>query len=81
MLNIVITANNNYQWPKTYQHKVYLLELILNKYSFYITFKQQLHKKNLMYLDQLTTSENNTLLKWQHISPRLQYLLKEKQPL
>ena len=34
-----------------------------------------------MYLDQLTTSENNTLLKWQHISPRLQYLPKGKQPL
>ena len=56
-------AHNNYQWPKTYQHNAYLLELLLNKYSFYATFKQQLHKKNLIYLDQLTTSENNILLK------------------
>ena len=34
-----------------------------------------------MYLDQLTTLENNTLLKQQHISPRLQYLPKGKQSL
>jgi hypothetical protein len=34
-----------------------------------------------MYLDQLTTSENNILLKWQHISPRVHYLPKGKQPL
>jgi hypothetical protein len=79
-LNIVITANNNYQWPKIYQHNAYSLEQILNKHPLYSTFKQQLRKKNIIYLDQLTTSENNILLKWQHISPRVYHLPKGKRP-
>ena len=58
-----------------------LLEKILGQHTLYKTFKKQLHQKNLLYLDQLTTSENNVLLKWQHISPRIYHLPKGKQPL
>jgi ribonuclease HI len=80
-LGITIIANNNYQWPKTYQHSAYPLEKILSQHTLYRTFKKQLRQKNLLYLDQLMTSENNVLLKWQHISPRIYHLPKGKQPL
>src|SRR6185295_8562881 len=45
-------------------HQLQPLEPILKQHSKYITFKKQLRRLNLLYLKQLCTSDNTTLLEW-----------------
>ena len=75
-----IDAHSSIIWPNTIIYEAYSLELLLNQYNSYNIFKKQLKTKNILYLDQLTTMDNSTLLKWEHLSPRIGYLPKGKIP-
>ena len=75
-----IDAHYSIIWPHTITHTAYPLEKLLNKHNSYNIFKKQLKIKNILYLDQLTTMDNSTLLKWEHLSPRIGYLPKGKIP-
>src|SRR6185295_6753077 len=80
-LGISIIANSNVIWPNTTQDGHQPLEPILNQHPKYNTFRKQLRKNNILFLEQLCTADNSTLLKWHHLSPRLHHLTKGKQPL
>src|SRR5690242_9109901 len=80
-LKLSVTANSNILWPHTIQHNLQLLEKILITNPKYKTFKYQLRKLKLLYLEQLCTADNTTLLIWKHLSPRLLHLPKGKEPL
>ena len=45
-----------------------LIENILKTHKDYNNFKKQLRTKHILYLEQLTSSDNSALLDWQHIS-------------
>ena len=75
-----IDAHYSIILPHTITHIAYPLEKLLNKHNSYNIFKKQLKIKNILYLDQLTTMDNSTLLKWEHLSPRIGYLPKGKIP-
>ena len=75
-----IDAHYSIMLPHTITHTAYPLEKLLNKHNSYNIFKKQLKIKNILYLDQLTTMDNSTLLKWEHLSPRIGYLPKGKIP-
>ena len=62
-LNIQIDAHYSIAWLHTITHIAYPLEKLLNEHNSYCTFKKQLKIKNILYLDQLTTMDNTTLLK------------------
>ena len=79
-LNMQIDAHSSIIWPNTIIHNVYPLELLLNQHDAYNTFKKQLKTKNILYLDQLTTMDNSSLLEWEHLSPRIGYLPRGKKP-
>ncbi|CAG8855648.1 38278_t:CDS:1, partial [Gigaspora margarita] len=49
-------------------------EQILQHHPKYKTFKQQLRHKQILYLEQLYSADNQTLLSWKHLLPRLHYL-------
>jgi len=68
-------------WPNTFHDGYQPLEPILNQHPKYHTFRKQLRKHNILYLEQLCTADNSTLLKWHHLSPRLHNLTKGRQPL
>ena len=79
-LNMQIDAHYSIMLPHTITHTAYPLEKLLNKHNSYNIIKKQLKIKNILYLDQLTTMDNSTLLKWEHLSPRIGYLPKGKIP-
>ena len=79
-LNMQIDAHSSIIWPNTIIHNAYPLELLLNQHNAYNTFKKQLKTKNILYLDQLTTMDNSSLLEWEHLSPRIGYLPRGKKP-
>src|SRR6185295_4290871 len=76
-----ILANSNVLWPNTFHDRYQSLEPILNQHSKYHTFRKQLQKNNILYLEQLCTADNSTLLKWHHLLSRLHNLTKGRQPL
>jgi len=61
-LNMQIDAHSSIIWPNTIIHNAYPLELLFNQHNAYNIFKKQLKTKNILYLDQLTTMDNSTLL-------------------
>src|SRR5260363_286757 len=67
--------------PQTIDNGGTSLEKILTKHPKYNTFKQQLCHKHILYLEQLCSVDNNTLLDWQHLLPRLLHLPTGKIPL
>ena len=80
-LGLTISVNSNSTWPHTINNSGQALEPILSQHSKYLTFKKQLRQANIMYLEQLYTTDNSTLLDWKHLLPRLLYLLKDRKPL
>ena len=70
-LNISITSNHNLAWPQTISGGSLPLENILSQHPNYHTFKQQLRHKKILFLEQLCSANNNVLLDWSHLSPRL----------
>ena len=62
-LNMQIDAHYSIMLPYTITHTAYPLKKLLNKHNSYNIFKKQLKIKNILYLDQLTTIDNSTLLK------------------
>ena len=80
-LEINIIANPNITWPKVVNSGNLPLEQILQHHPKYKTFKQQLRHKQILYLEQLCSADNQTLLSWKHLSPRLHHLPTGKQPL
>src|SRR5437868_8954310 len=75
-----IEIHSSIIWPNTIIHNAYPLELLLNQHDAYNTFKKQHKTKNILYLDQLTTMDNSSLLEWEHLSPRIGYLPRGKKP-
>ena len=57
------------------------IEKLLHLHKLYPQFKKQLCIKQIIYLEQLTLCDNSVLLDWQHISPRIQQILKGHKPL
>ena len=57
------------------------LNLYYHQHPKYIIFKRQIRHQQIMYLEQLCSSENNILLEWKHLSPRLLHLIKGRKPL
>jgi ribonuclease HI len=81
-LNISSSVNSNMSWPHTISYNsVQPLEKILSHHSQYITFKKQLKRLNLLFLEQLCSMDNTTLLDWKHISPRVLQLSRGRKPL
>ena len=80
-MGITVQANSNILWPQTIENNCTPLERILSKHPKYSTFKQQLRHKQILYLEQLCSTDNTTLLTWQHISPRLLHLPTGRKPL
>ena len=80
-LQISIHSYSNSSWPKIINDSNTPLENILSNHPKYNTFKQQLRHKNILYLEQLCSADNNTLLDWSHLSPRLLHIPKGKKPL
>ena len=62
-LGISILANSNVLWPYTIHDGYQPLEPILIQHPKYNTFRKQLRKNNILYLEQLCTADNSTLLK------------------
>jgi ribonuclease HI/endonuclease/exonuclease/phosphatase family metal-dependent hydrolase len=79
-LNLTITTNSNLSTPHTINSSHTPIEQFLSSDKSYSIFKQQLRSKRILFLEQLTSADNTTLLLWNHISPRLNYLPKGKQP-
>ena len=80
-LNMQITANQEIIWPKTISNAYQPIEPILIQHPQYIQFKKQLRHYKILYLEQLCTANNSTLLCWQDLSPRLHQIPKGRQPL
>ena len=80
-LQISVHSYSNSSWPKTINDSNTPLENILSNHPKYNTFKQQLRHKNILFLEQLCLSDNNTLLDWSHLSPRPLHIPKGKKPL
>jgi hypothetical protein len=80
-LNMQITANQEIIWPKTISNAHQPIEPILIQHPQYIQFKKQLRHHKILYLEQLCTADNSTLLCWQDLSPRLHQIPKGRQPL
>src|SRR5205085_8618839 len=79
-LNIPILTNTNNSQPTTISDPYTPLEKILQHNNFYNSFKHQLRIKQILFLEQLTSADNYTLLDWTYISPRLNYLSKGRKP-
>ena len=78
--DINLVTNSNLEWPQTIQDANLSIESILSKNINYRVFKQQLRKKHILYIEQLSSADNEHLLEWQHISPRLLHIPKGKKP-
>ena len=76
-----ISSHQNTLQPYTLQHPYTPLENILKTHPQYINFKKQLCNKKIIYLEQLTSYDNRTLLQWSHISPHIDYLPTGRKPL
>ena len=74
-----ITANQEIICPKTISNAHQPTEPILIQYPQYIQFKKQLRHHKILYLEQLCTADNSTLLCWQDLSPRLHQIPKGRQ--
>jgi hypothetical protein len=61
-LELTISVNSNLTWPYTISNGGQSLESILSQHPKYSTFKKQLRQSNIMYLEQLCTADNSTLL-------------------
>ena len=79
-INWSISPNPNTTIPFTIQEGSITLESILSIYPNYTTFKKQLRHHHILFLDQITTSNNACLLDWKHISPRINKIPKGKIP-
>ncbi|KAF0526188.1 RNA-directed DNA polymerase from mobile element jockey-like [Gigaspora margarita] len=79
-LDSTIHAHTDILQPYTINLPYTSLEKILNSYPLYPTFKHQLHSKHIIFLEQLTSFDNTTLLAWNHISPRIGSLIPGKTP-
>jgi ribonuclease HI len=79
-LNMTIQIDNNIQNIQTLTYPHTSIESILDKHPQYLSFKQQLRTKHIMYLEQLTSSDNTILLDWSHISSRINYLPTGRKP-
>ena len=77
-INITILAHNTL--PHTLQYPYTPLETILNTHTEYTNFKKQLRAKHILYLEQLTSYDNSTLLDWLHISPRINQIPTGRKP-
>ena len=75
-----ISPSPNTPIPFLIQEGSITLESILSSHPNYSTFKKQLRHHHILFLDQLTTSNNIHLLNWKHISPRLNKIPKGKIP-
>src|SRR5205823_11859507 len=75
-LNIPIITNTNNTQPITISDPYIPLEKIFQYNNLYNSFKHQLQTKQILFLEQLTSTNNYTLLDWTHISSRLNYLPK-----
>ena len=79
-LQTPIHAHPDFSWPKTITDSNTPLENILFNHPKYNTFKQQLRHKHILYLEQLCSANNNTLLDWHHLSPRILHIPKGRKP-
>jgi ribonuclease HI len=79
-LQLSVQAHESYLWPKTVHDGHTPLELLINNHKQFLYFNSQLRNKQILYLEQLSTADNSTLLTWQHISPRINQLPKGKKP-
>jgi len=79
-LNIPILTHTNNRQPTTISDPYTPLEKILQHNNLYNSFKHQLRTKQILFLEQLTSADNHTLLDWTHISLRLNYLPKSHKP-
>ena len=61
-LQLSIQAHESYLWPKTVHDAHTPLELLINKYKQFSYFNSQLYNKQILYLEQLSTADNSTLL-------------------
>jgi len=80
-LQLTIQTHFNFLKPYTLHNPYTPIEKLLQTHKLYPQFKKQLRTKQIIYLEQLTSSDNTVLLDWQHISPRLQYIPKGRKPL
>jgi len=80
-LQLTIQTHFNFLKPYTLHNLYTPIEKLLQIHKLYSQFKKQLHTKQIIYLEQLTSSDNTVLLDWQHISPCLQYISKGRKPL
>ena len=79
-LQLTIQTHSSYSKPFTLQHPYTSIEKLLHSHKLYPQFKKQLHTKQIIYLEQLTSSDNSVLLDWQHISSRIQQIPKGCKP-
>src|SRR6185437_7393071 len=79
-LECSIAAHSEILHPFTINLPYTPLESLLNNQPQYLTFKRQLRSKHIMFLEQLTSYDNTTLLAWPHISPRIHNLIRGKKP-
>src|SRR5205085_9338352 len=77
--NISILTNTNNRQPTTISDPYIPLEKIF-QHNLYNSFKHQLQTKQILFLEQLTSADNYTLLNWSHIFLRLNYLSKGHKP-
>jgi ribonuclease HI len=78
-LGIDIPKSSN-SYPHTLSEGSISLESILNSHPKYSMFKTQLRHHQILFLDQLTSFNNQYLLDWKHISPRINKIPKGKKP-
>ena len=69
-------TNSNNRQPITISDSYTPLEGILKQDNFYNSYKHQLQTKQILFLEQLTSADNQTLLDWIYISLRLNCLPK-----
>jgi hypothetical protein len=68
-MQFTITAYSIQPYTLTYPYTP--IETLLHTHPDYNNFKKQLRNKYILYLEQLTSFDNSTLLDWTHISPKL----------
>ena len=77
---MTIQSHSNFLKPYTLNYPYTSIEKILHIHSSYPQYKKQLHHKQIIYLEQLTSYNNSILLEWQHISPRFQQIPTGRKP-
>jgi ribonuclease HI len=74
-------SNSSNSYPHTLHEGSISIESILSSHPKYPTFKKQLRHHQILFFDQLTSFNNQCLLDWKHISPRINKIPKGKKPL